>query len=345
MRYESQQTQFTDKRSVAETLLDTLTQTGHRPAFSESAGGPQSRPRRLALGLAALGALVAVALIALWMPRSAAPETLAVVELVRGPVGFYAATSGQEPSQLLSLSVAQPIHAGAVVDTGRGTASRTAVRLASGPSVRLDAGTRVRWASSSAMELERGAVYVDSRGTSSVEVRTALGVVRDVGTQFEVRLTPGPGGEESLQVRVREGSVDLESGGESHAANAGIELRMDADGVLTRGPCATHGPSWEWVLNAAPMPEIDGMSLAAFLEWVTREGGWELRFEDDGTAQHAAAIILHGTLEDLTPVEATAAVFQGSELAYRLEAGELVVTAGPGADDPGADDPGARAPG
>src|SRR2546427_815740 len=81
---------------------------------------------------------------------------------------------------------------------------RAALRLDAGPSVRLDAGSDLRLVSAHVLELRRGAVYVDtgarspngSAATASgaegpaspIEIRTSLGRVRDVGTQFEVRL-------------------------------------------------------------------------------------------------------------------------------------------------------------
>ncbi len=321
MKYESQQTQYTEKRSVADTLLETLTQTGRRPAFSSAGESRRTRSRRLGTGVAVLAAAVAAAVIALWIPRSADPEPIAVVELVRGPASLFPARSG-EPSGLLKLTAARPIHAGTVIETGGGANARTAVRLASGPSVRLDAGTRVRWASRSALELERGAVYVDSQGAVTVEVRTALGIVRDVGTQFEVRLK-GSDGDGTLRVRVREGSVFLERGSESHGADAGSELTVDDAGVLTRSTFPTYGPAWDWVLEAAPAPDVEGMTLRAFLDWAAREGGWDLRFADEEVAARASEIVLHGDLEGLRPSEATAAVFQGSELTYQVENGEL----------------------
>ena len=323
MKYESQQTQYTEKRSVAETLLETLSQSGLGPNRSGVAAVRRSRSRRLALTLTALAIVAAAAVVILWQPRPAADEPIAVVELVRGPARWQPA--GGDPSGLLSLGAAQPIHAGASIDTGRSATTRTAVRLTSGPSVRLDAGTKVRWASETTVDLERGAVYVDSAGAASVEVRTALGVVRDIGTQFEVRLS-GEGGDEALRVRVREGEVRLETADQTYAAGTGVELSVDGDGVLTRTACETSGSSWDWVLGVAPMPAIDGMALRAFLDWAAREGGWELRYADEAVAERASTIVLHGDLAGLTPVEALEAVFKGSELTYSVGEGELTVT-------------------
>ena len=73
------------------------------------------------------------------------------------------------------------------------------------------------------------------------------------------------------------------------------------------------------MLATAPAPDIAGRPLSVFLEWVTREGGWTVRFADAETAELAATTTLHGDVESLTLAEASSMVFQGSGLDYRLE--------------------------
>ncbi len=73
-------------------------------------------------------------------------------------------------------------------------------------------------------------LQVDSRGSpGSIEIRTALGTARDVGTRFEVRLGDG-----ALRVRVRDGVVEVDHAGETHEAGAGAELTLDAAGTPAR---------------------------------------------------------------------------------------------------------------
>ncbi len=237
------------------------------------------------------------------------------------------ASTARDPSRLLTLSAEEPIVAGAVIETQAAPSSipsRAAIRMAGGPSIRLDIGTRVRVESSSALVLERGAVYVDSEGESAVEVRTTLGVVRDVGTQFEVRMLD----EGSLRVRVREGRIVLSRDEAAHEAGAGVELRMDGDGTLTRGTSSIYGSDWDWVLETAPVPDLAGRPLREVLDWVVREGGWTLQFADEDVEDLASTVtILQGDAEDLTPTEVASMVLKGSDLSYRLDEGELFVEA------------------
>ena len=214
----------------------------------------------------------------------------------------------------------ESVRAGARIDTGDG---RGALVLASGVSLRLDTGTELRLRSASVLELVRGAVYVDSAGATSVEVRTSFGVVRDVGTQFEVRRLDG--GDAALRVRVREGAVTLARGGETHEGRAGTELQVTADGTVTRGDVAAHGEAWGWILATAPPFEAEGRTLDEFLGWLRREGGWTLRYADDELAVHAAGVTLSGDTVGLTPLEAAQLWLPASGLVYRLEDGILVV--------------------
>lgn len=334
-QYSIRSTQLSGRRSVAESLLEslneTLSQTGLRPTLTESATGGKARLRRIAGGMAMLLGLAALGFAVLRSGDfSPAPgDPVATLEIVQGSVGVLPASARQGTAGLLTLAAGQPIHAGTVIETastGRTAPGRAAVRLASGQSMRLDTDTRVRLDSSSGVVLERGAVYVDSAARASVEIRTTLGMVRDIGTQFEVRLLAGPDGEEpSLRVRVREGSIVLEREGETHHATIGEELSVDRDGALNRGTVPVHGPQWDWVLEAAPAPDIANQPLEAFLDWVGREGGWDVRYADEETATMAQATILHGDIRDLTLSEASTMVLGSSGLAYRVEHGTFVV--------------------
>ena len=306
---------------------------GKVPASSPS--NPSAGRRPLITGaVLALMLLVGLAVVrSRWpSPPPSLGEPVAFLELTRGSVQVVPPSGGQDPSRLLALGAGEPIHAGSTIDTGAAagdTAGRAALRLANGASLRLDHDSRVQIASGGTIELERGAVYVDSKLSSAVEVRTTFGVVRDIGTQFEVRLLDADATADSavLRVRVREGEVVLERDGASHGASAGAQLILRGEEV-SRGTSPVWGAEWAWVLEAAVAPEIDGRPLTDFLDWAVREGGWTLRYADDATAALAAETRLNGDARGLTVEEAAALVLRGSGLDFRIEEGELVVTAG-----------------
>jgi len=183
--------------------------------------------------------------------------------------------------------------------------------------LRLDGGTRVRIASATELTLDRGAVYVDSN-ESKVFVRTPIGNVRDIGTQFEVRLTT-----DRMRVRVREGRVDLQHGGTTRSATAGTELDADAQGGVTEHSIARNGAEWEWVLRAAPPIHLDGRTLSEVVASVTRDEGLKPVWFDQ-TAQNAATMRLHGDVP-MTPEEALDTALVASGLTARTDGDRLII--------------------
>lgn len=318
---------------LAATDLDSIRAAARaewRERYVSGRARPKTRRWTGAIAAAAAAVLLGAATL-LWLRRAPAPAAkatvagVATVERVTGEVVWTA--PGSPAASLFALSpdaVERPIPEGAAVET-RG-AGRLALRMAGGASVRLDAGTRVALASSSLVELERGAVYVDTGGPSAghepVSVRTAAGLFRSVGTQFEVR---AEGGAAVTRLRVREGSVRLERGAETLSTDAGQEIVLRGDGTVERGATAADGPEWEWVLASAPMPDIEGANLRTFLDWLARERGWRVEYADAETAALADSVVLHGSIAHLTPFEAPDVVLPSGGVGYRLSKGTLVV--------------------
>jgi ferric-dicitrate binding protein FerR (iron transport regulator) len=265
--------------------------------------------RHLAMGTLVMASAAAVVLAArAWPapePISAVPaEALAFVERIDGGTG---------------LSRGEAITAGRWIETGAD--ARLAARLGSGVSVRIDANSRVRLLSTSVVELASGGVYLDTNDTGTpLEVRTPLGVAHDVGTQFEVRLEPA-----ALRVRVRTGLVEVRSGGRAMAARPGTELTLSPEHARVK-PITVYGPEWRWMAQLAPMFEIEGRPLGAFLDHLSREQGWTVRYADARLEREASDGILHGSVAGLAPDDALGVAMRISGLTYRFSDGVVTVT-------------------
>lgn len=183
--------------------------------------------------------------------------------------------------------------------------------------LRLDGGTRIRIASATELTLDRGAVYVDSNH-SGVVIHTPIGSVRDIGTQFEVRLAA-----DRMRVRVREGRVDLQHGGATHSAEAGVELDADARGGVTQHSIARSGAEWDWVVRAAPPIHLDGRTLSEVVASVTRDEGVTAVWSD-AASRNAASMRLHGDVP-LTPEEALDTALVASGLTSRTDGDRLII--------------------
>jgi ferric-dicitrate binding protein FerR (iron transport regulator) len=291
--------------------------------------GVARRRFRAGLVLAAAG-LAAMAMgYVTWRGTSRAPDSVTAPPAVL--VARLDAAPGlvewESPSGWTRLTSGDSLPAGGRLRTGPTGAG---LRVADGRSVRLAGHSRLRWETADRLSLEAGAVYVDSgrreASSSSFEVATAWGRVRESGTQFEVRLEAA-----GLRVRVREGRASVlrgngEAGSPTDDARedvaSGTELRIDERGAVRR-TIATHGREWSWALALCPDYAMDGRVLDDVARWAAREAGWELRYTDAESRRRAEAAVLHGSIGGLTAEEAVAAAIPSTGMPYRLEDGVL----------------------
>jgi hypothetical protein len=251
----------------------------------------------------------------------------ASVDRLAGIVDWKAA--GSASVRLGPNAAGKPVPAGSEIETRIATdgTGGVALRMAGGASLRLDKGTRARIASARVVELRQGAAYVDTGGGprkgDEVAILTTAGLFQGLGTQFEVRCEPGG---PVTRLRVREGSVRMERPEESVLTGAGQELIVARDGNLTRRPIRTFGPDWDWVVRSAPVPPIEGVTVRAFLDWVSRETGWRVELADRETASLCDTTILHGTIDTLTAAEAPDVVLPSAGLGHRFSDGVLFVS-------------------
>ena len=285
----------------------------------------RTRRRWLTVAVPLVAAASGVIALAIWGPvRTPAPVPIVVAHIDQ--------MTGQATGSPAPFTAGGAVMSGSTVTTSAGTLSMT---LTSGVHLRLDAASTARVDSATDVVLERGAVYVDSAGApptqqpgaSPISIHTPAGLVRDIGTQFEVRLA-GAG----IRIRVRDGQVLLtDRKGVDVRAGAAEELfsRPDrSDGSIDRRPIAATGSEWAWAERAAPPFSVEGKTLGAFLEWVSREGGWTVTFADSRFSAAARATVLHGRpdlLKGLTPAEALDVVLPTCGLRHRIARHRVVI--------------------
>jgi hypothetical protein len=310
-----------------EAVRNLLRDAGHRPAVPEDDLGAIREVAR-AEWSRRYAAKRARSRGALWMALAAA-AVLAAVGLTwwtraRTPVIAPVVASIERVSGNARWEVGRALAAGSVLATEE--PARLSLRMRGGASVRLDAATQVRLLSATLVELRQGAVYVDtgvapSRG-GEIAVRAPVGLFRPAGTQFEVRLDGG-----ATKLRVREGSVRLDRGQQSVRAASGEELVVRGDGNVTRRPVAIYGPDWDWVGEAAPMLDIEGLKLREVLSWIGRETGLRIELADEKAASVAESCVLHGSIEHLTLADAPGLVLSSCGLGHSVSNGTFVVFA------------------
>jgi len=279
-----------------------------------------SRRRRIALwagcSIAAAAALLVVIGRGGRFPASSPPGTRESIATVLRAEGSVRREGGGRPV------AGDRLAPGSELETG--SDGRVALALAGASSLRLDRDTRLVLGLGTVLNLGRGAVYIDSGSRSARRspfvVQTEIGTVRDVGTQFEVRVE-----HDTLQVSVREGAAHLIHGGRPYQVGAGTRLLVKAEGTAETRPLAAGDPDWDWVLAIAPPFDLEGRTLGEYLDWVSRETGWRVQFADRSMEQAAVREILHGSIQGLRPDETPAAVLPPCGLRHRLTGGTLIV--------------------
>jgi hypothetical protein len=210
---------------------------------------------------------------------------------------------------------------------------RTVLQLANGIEIRMDVNGEIAFDDVGAIALRRGALFIDTGSAkdsqAALEIRTPFGNVRHIGTRFEVRLIdlPATGGRR-LRIRVRDGLIRVTTATTTESGERGIELTALADGAITRAATSLSGADWDWVTLAAPPFDLDGKTLAAFLTWVAREGGWDVRFENEKLEASASTITINGSVEGLTPEEALQSVLATCGLSHRTNGTIVTITGG-----------------
>jgi ferric-dicitrate binding protein FerR (iron transport regulator) len=267
--------------------------------------------------LAAAASLLIAVLVQRSRPVVAPPDrVVATSERVQGVPLVVRQRQADAP---IRLSGSMSIHVDDAIETD--AVSRIALQASDGSSVRIDRDSRVRFVAPSVIEVVAGGLYVSTAdGSHGFEVRTPLGGVRDVGTQFEVRLTT-----DSLRVRVRTGTVEIRRGAGIETAGAGTEATVTPSGVAVR-QLAPYGAEWAWTSAIAPAFAIEGQSLRSVLDHLATEEGWSLRYDDGDVGNIVARVVLHGSVEGLSAEEALEVALATSGLQYRLHDGRLVVS-------------------
>ena len=278
---------------------------------------------RLSGGGAAMLAAAATVFLAMRERSTVAPPAPAPARL---PIARVAAAHGAVTMEIAGgraavAAVGRTIPAGSNIRTN-GT-SRATVALIAGGELRIDVDTVATLVDARTIQLDRGAIYLDSGASTpgSVTVRTASGTVRDIGTRFEVRAGDRDR-RVTLSIKVRDGAVQLERAGRIDRAPKGTELLARADGTVSTRSVDPFAADWAWTTAAAPPFVVENATLEAFLQWAAREGGWTIEWSD-ALRQRARTTILHGTIDGMTPAVALEEVLPTCGLSPAFVSGRL----------------------
>ncbi len=147
-----------------------------------------------------------------------------------------------------------------------------------GGSLRLDQNTEVRFVSADRIELHSGRVYFDSMPETGRPARLTIatheGDVTHIGTRFMAAVD-----DISLTVSVRDGKVRVD-GYYRVTVNDGKRAQFIGASRPREFNIRAYGPDWHWVETTAPAQALNGKKLKELLEWVARETGYRIEFNE-----------------------------------------------------------------
>ena len=179
-----------------------------------------------------------------------------------------------EQSRLQATGNLSSIAAGQTIVTGED--SGLGLMWGSGGSLRIDDNSRITFVSANSIELEKGRVYFDSMDTDvALEIQTAFGSVRHLGTQYITSID-----KQALRVSVRDGRVSVDGLYYDEIAEAREQLTLSGRARPEVLSILPYGDEWIWIEATAPLSSFDGKTIYEFLQWVARETGFEIEFDN-----------------------------------------------------------------
>jgi ferric-dicitrate binding protein FerR (iron transport regulator) len=268
------------------------------------------------------GSLAAGFVVALGLGWLLARPTDPVVD---EPIATLVAANG--PVELLGTNARldKGVRVGQALMTG--AAGRASLRYRDAD-LRLDAATTVRF-DATRLVLERGAVYIDTGthrapGEPSVLIETRFGMVGHTGTQFVARVD-----DTDLTVAVREGTVFVKADSDRRdltAAPRGATIAVvGASGAIDIREGQPFDGLWAWVPRASSGFSADGRSVDDFVDWLSREYGYSVDYDDATAESRSKTTLLHGDLGGLPVDDALDAVSSTTDVRVVLASGTLRV--------------------
>jgi ferric-dicitrate binding protein FerR (iron transport regulator) len=252
------------------------------------------RQRRQYLGMGLAASIAALGVVALlsWQ----APQTVPLTVQVVSASGETRLLSSDNAGQ--SLLAGQSLSLDEVISTGE---SAFAAISYQGYDLRMNSDSRLQL-TTNGIALQSGEIYVSNEGVDlgGITVITRFGTVEDIGTQFTVSLD-----DDQAVTTVRRGAIVVTSHTEKFRAEASPrsarQISFDGTQQVEFADRASTGPEWEWIYQGAPGFQLEGRTVAEFLQWSIRETGMRLSYGSKSAEVYAYQEILRGSFDNLNP--------------------------------------------
>lgn len=294
-----------------------------REEWRQATATRRSRRRVVQYALAATVLLGVFAALNVLRTPTVVPVQVASIAKTVGPVYILG-----EGAELRELGDTTGIYSGQTMVTRED--GGLALAWGGGGSLRVGADTRLEFRDASSAFLVSGRVYFDSlpgkegdaASSPDFTLRTELGDVQHVGTQYMSELNDG-----TLVVSVREGEVRVEGKHYDRTVASGQQVSMSGRQQPSVLSVSRSGKAWEWVHETMPPRDVDGETVHEFVTWVSRELGLGFRYEGN-----AESIAMEGELRgtvDTIPADALRVRLLTAALDWRIEEGVIHISESP----------------
>ncbi len=196
------------------------------------------------------------------------------------------------------------------------------VELLNGISLRIDRDTQLRWLDNDELQLQQGAIYVDSHdNVADLTIHTAYGDVTHLGTRYLIDTDA-----QHLRVAVREGKVTIHDGTNELTVDTLKQVQLSNGGSLQRSDLSISDSLWQWADALAQPFALENRSVAEFLQWVSQETGYELNYVGKDVQQAAARTLLHGGPTSQPPLQALQTVLAATDFRVNMQDKQLLIT-------------------
>lgn len=200
-----------------------------------------------------------------------------------------------------------PIAASYKIRTG--SDSYTAIRLTNGMDIRIGENTTLEITNLNEVFLNTGTLYVDSNAAEAdINVRTPFGQAVDIGTQFEVKVSP-----QHWQVQVRDGQVEMKDDTEVFLLDSGYRLQISENDTVNRSTIDSDDDSWQWINNVSTPFKLEGATVSRYLEWFSKESGKKIEYQSESARVAANKTILGGPTVDIATMTSLSSVISTTD--------------------------------
>ena len=253
-------------------------------------------------------------------PQITTSESISQYVLIQGQV-----QKSSDNSSWTLLKKDQSIHQGDYLKTQK--KNRLLIKLLNGNQLRVDEHTILRFESDQHVELLFGRIYIDSNEDSEnneLSIKTPVAEINHMGTQYSVSYK-----DQQLDVSVREGLVTItnERLVESQLPE-GQSFSLDHLGVISIGVVTPFDQSWKWTQLISDRFDIQDKTLVEYLQWVSNETGFPIKYQSDELKSRVTKVILSGSINGISPLKSLDVIMPTTRYQYTLQDNQIYIIDG-----------------